>query len=203
MGILVVTDGQPCDFLVAPQLVRTVKFLRNLSKGATIVSSEWIEECLDTKSALPPQDYILKDKENEKKFGLNLQTSVERARKNKGTLLRGVPIYCTVSIKNGTDSYRAIAEANGAIFKVYGPRSGSTIRPTKPEEDEGDPEPVYLLSTTNPDEKKLWKKFEDMAHRGNMEPRVVAADWLLDVVMKQENKFSEKYLVSKFFNNSS
>ena len=199
MGIQVVADGQPCDYLVAPQLVRTVKFLRNLSKGATVVSSEWIERCLDTKSALDPDDFILKDKENEKKFGLSLQTSVERARKNKGTLLRGVPIYCTATIKNGTESFRAIAEANGALLMVYGPRSGSTIKPTKPEEDEGGPEPVYLLSTTSPDEKKLWKKFEAMAQRGNMEPRVVAVDWLLDVVMKQENKFAEKYLVSNFF----
>lgn len=198
-GIQVVADGQACDYLVAPQLVRTVKFLRNLSKGATVVSSAWIEECLDTKKVPDPEDFLLKDKANEKKFELNLQTSVKRARENKGKLLWNIPIYCTASIKNGTDSYKAIAEANGAIFMVYAARSGATIKPTRPEEDEYGPEPVYLLSTTNPDEKKLWKKFEDMARKGNMEPRVVASDWLLDVVMKQEVSFDERYLVSNFF----
>ncbi|EMR70473.1 putative brca1 c terminus domain-containing protein [Eutypa lata UCREL1] len=200
LGIQVVADGNPCDYLVAPQLVRTVKFLRNLSKGATVVSSDWIEECLDTKKVLDPKSYLLKDRDNERKFGLNLQSSVEKARKNKGKLLWSIPIYCTACIKNGTESYKAIAEANGAIFMVYAARSGTTIKPTRPEEDDGGPEPVYLLSTTNPEEKKLWKKFEDMARKGNMEPRVVASDWLLDVVMKQEVSFDKKYLVSNFFN---
>ncbi len=199
MGIAVVQDGQPCDYLIAPQLVRTVKFLRNLSKGAVILSSTWIEQCLDTKQVPDPEEYILKDIENEKRFGLKLETSIHRAQKNNGRLLAGIPIYCAAGIKNGTESYQAIAQANGAIFMVYGPKSGSTIRPTKPEDDEGGPEPVYLLSTATPEEKKLWKRFEDMARRGNMEPRVVASDWLLDVVMKQEDGFDEKYLVKNFF----
>ncbi|KAL7622305.1 regulator of Ty1 Transposition [Parahypoxylon ruwenzoriense] len=199
LGIAVVPDGQPCDYLVAPHMVRTVKFLRNLSKGATVLSSSWIEQCLDTKEVPDPQDYVLKDVENENKFGFKLAASVRKARENKGRLLWNIPIYCTASIKNGPLGYQAIAEANGAIFKVYNARSGTTIKPTKPEEDEGGPEPVYLLSTTNSEEKKLWKKFEDMARKGNMEPRVVASDWLLDVVMKQEVSFDEKYLVSNFF----
>ncbi|KAK6078236.1 BRCA1 C terminus domain-containing protein [Seiridium cupressi] len=199
LGIKVVTDGQECDYLVAPQVVRTVKFLRNLSKGAKVLSSEWIEKCLDTGEVPPPEDYLLKDKENEKKFGFKLQTSVQRAAKNKGKLLWNLPIYCTSSIKNGTDSYKAIADANGAIFLVYAARSGTTIKPTNPEEDEGGPEPVYLLSTASPEEKKLWPRFEAMARQGNMEPRVVASDWLLDVVMKQELAFDKKYLVTNFF----
>ncbi|KAI2628855.1 BRCT-containing protein [Hypoxylon sp. NC1633] len=199
LGIAVVSDGQPCDYLVAPSLVRTVKFLRNLSKGATIVSSNWIEDCLDAKERVAPVKYILKDRENEKKFGISLTTSVSRARANKGKLLKGVAIYCTANIKNGPDGYRAIAEANDAIFLVYGPRSKITIRPTDPEEDEGGPEPVYLLSNTSSEERKLWPKFEEMARNGNMEPRIVAADWLLDVVMDQKVSFDKKYLVLNFF----
>ncbi|KAK6189478.1 hypothetical protein LQW54_013220 [Pestalotiopsis sp. IQ-011] len=199
LGIQVVADGVQADYLVAPQVVRTVKFLRNLSKGAQVLSSEWIEQCLDTGEAPPPEDYLLQDKDNEKKFGFKLQVSVERAAKMKGKLLWNLPIYCTSSIKNGTDSYKAIADANGAIFLVYAARSGTTIKPTKPEDDDGGPEPVYLLSTASPEEKKLWPRFEAMARQGNMEARVVASDWLLDVVMKQELTFDEKYLVTNFF----
>ncbi|KAJ8128482.1 hypothetical protein O1611_g5152 [Lasiodiplodia mahajangana] len=199
MGIAVVQDGQPCDYLIAPQLVRTVKFLRNLSKGATVLSSNWVEQCIDTKEIPDPEEFILRDRENEKRFGLKLETSMRRAQKNQGNLLAGILIYCTASIKNGTESYQAIAEANSAYFMVYGPRSGNTIRQTNPEDDENGPEPVYLLSTSTPEEKKLWKRFEDMARRGNMEPRVVASDWLLDVVMKQEVSFDKKYLVTNFF----
>ncbi|KAI1336992.1 BRCT domain-containing protein [Xylariaceae sp. FL0016] len=199
MGIMVVQDGHALDYLVAPQLVRTVKFLRNLSKGVPVISSTWIEDCLDTKRVQNPMKYVLKDKANEKKFGLKLQDSVKRARQNNGKLLWNVPVYCTSGIKNGPDSYRAIAEANGAIFMTYGPRSGSTIRTKGPDEDEAEAEPVYLLTTSAPDEKKLWRKFEEMAHKGNMEPRVVASDWLLDIVMRQEVDFDEKYLATNFF----
>ncbi|OTB09609.1 hypothetical protein M426DRAFT_18242 [Hypoxylon sp. CI-4A] len=199
-GISVVGDGHSCDYLVAPHLVRTVKFLRNLSKGATIVSSKWIEDCLDQKKFLEPEDYILKDVENEKKFHIKLTDSVSRARANKGKLLWHIPIYCTATIKNGPEGYKAIAEANGAHFTTYNARSGTTIKPTDPEEDESGPDPVYLLSNSSPEEKKLWKKFEDMAKKGNMEPRIVAADWLLDVVMNQEVFFDEKYLVTNYFN---
>ncbi|ETS78277.1 hypothetical protein PFICI_10339 [Pestalotiopsis fici W106-1] len=199
LGIQVVSDGSQVDYLVAPQVVRTVKFLRNLSKGAKVLSSEWIEQCLDTGEVPPPEDYLLHDKENEKKFGFKLEASVERAIKNKGKLLWNVPIYCTSTIKNGTESYKAIADANGAIFLVYAARSGTTIKPTNPEDDEGGPEPVYLLSTASPEEKKLWPRFEAMAKAGNMEARVVASDWLLDVVMKQELTFDKKYLVNNFF----
>ncbi|KAI0477672.1 BRCT domain-containing protein [Xylariaceae sp. FL0804] len=200
MGILVVQDGQALDYLIAPQLVRTVKFLRNLSKGATVLSSSWIEDCLDAREYQDPDAYVLKDRDNEKKFGLRLETSVRRAKEHRGRLLRDVPIYCTAGIKNGPESYQVIAEANGALFKVYGPRSGTTIRPTRPEEDDGaPPEPVYLLSSTTPDEKRLWPRFEEMARKGNMEPRIVASDWLLDVVMKQEVGFEERYLVANFF----
>lgn len=163
------------------------------------MSSSWIEQCLDDKELLDPQEFILKDKENEERFGINLSTSVQRARKNAGKLLWNIPIYCTSNIKNGPDGYRFIAEANGALFMMYGARSGTTIKPTNPEDDEGGPDPVYLLSNTSPDEKRLWKKFEDMARNGNMEPRIVAADWLLDVVMNQEVMFDEKYLVTNFF----
>lgn len=192
-------DGQKCDYLVAPQMVRTVKFLRNLSKGAIVLSSSWVEECLDTGEVPPPEEYLLKDKENEKRFGVKLQTSVDKAKKNRGKLLWNVPVYCTGGIKNGAESYKAIADANGAIFTMFSVRSGSTIKATKPEDDPNPGEPVYLLSTTSLEEKKLWPKFEAMARQGNMEPRIVASDWLLDVAMKQELFFDDKYLVKNFF----
>lgn len=184
---------------MAPHIVRTVKFLRNLATGAAVIDSNWIEKCLDTGEFYEPEEFFLKDEENEGKFDFQLKESVERARKNKGKLLWGIPVYCTAGIKNGVESYKAIAEANGAMFMVYSARSGTTIKPTRPEEDEGGPEPVYLLSTNDPDERKLWKRFEKMASEGNMEPRVVASDWLLDVVIRQEVSWNERYLVSNFF----
>lgn len=147
-----------------------------------------------------PDDYILEDTDAEERFGISLETSVARAKSNRGKLLRGVPIYCTEKIRNGPDSYKAIAEANGAIFMMYRARSGTTIRPTTAEED-GDtpPEPVYLLSSVSPEERQMWVRFIDMAKKGNMEPRIVAPDWLLDVAMAQEVRYDDKFQVEEFF----
>lgn len=200
LGIQIVSEGQPCDYLAAPHIVRTVKFLCALARGPTVISSTFIDTVLETGEVPDIDDFILKDKETEDRFGFNLEKSVARAKANHGKLLWGVPIYCTDKIRNGPDSYKAIAEANSAIFKIYRARSGTTIKPTTAEEDgNAPPEPVYLISSVSNDEKSVWKRFRDMARKGNMDPRVVAPDWLLDVAMAQQVRFDKKFLVENFF----
>lgn len=199
LGIQIVQDSMPCDYLAAPQVVRTIKFLRCLARGPEVINSSFVEDCLSTGKVPAIEKYKLKDKANETKFGISLEKSVKKARANQGKLLWNIPVYCTADIKNGPDSFRVIAEANGAIFKVYRARSGTTIRPTNPDEEDGPPEPVYLLTSGSPSERQLWSKFEDMARQGNMEPRVVASDWLLDVAMRQEVIFKKSHLASEYF----
>ncbi|KAL7924708.1 hypothetical protein ACQKWADRAFT_285748 [Trichoderma austrokoningii] len=196
LGIQIVQEGQPCDYLAAPHVVRTVKFLCALARGPTVISSTFIEKTLETGKLQNVEDFILKDTEAESKFGIDLEKSVARARAHRGKLLRGIPIYCTDKIKNGPESYRAIAEANGAMLMIYRARSGTTIKPTTAEEDGFQPpEPVYLLSGDTPEERQLWKRFKEMAVNGNMEPKVVSSDWLLDVAMAQQVRLDEKFLV--------
>jgi len=144
MGIQIVSEGSPCDYLAAPSIIRTVKFVCALARGATAISSDFITACLEAGELLEPQDYLLKDKENEKKYDIKLSKSVARAKAHRGKLLWSVAVYCTDKIRNGPESYRAVAEANGAIFKMYRARSGVTIKPTTAEQDGGRaPEPVY------------------------------------------------------------
>ena len=200
MGIKIVAEGQGCDYLCAPYMVRTVKFLRTLAQGVEVLSSDFILDTLKKGKMPDPQDYYLADKDNEKKFGVELEKAVSRARANNGRLLAGIPIYCSANIRNGPESYRPIVEANGAQFLQYSARSGVTIRPTTAEEDGcAPPDPVYLLTSESAEEKKLWPKFEAMAEKGHMEARIVAADWLLDVAMRQQVSFDEKYLAVNFF----
>lgn len=181
-------------------MVRTVKFLCALARGPTVISSTYIDKILETGKVPDVDEFILHDKETEKRYSFSLEKSVARAKSNRGKLLLGVPIYCTEKIRNGPDSYKAIAEANSAIFMIYRARSGTTIRPTTAEEDgNAPPEPVYLLSSNTPEEKALWERFQDMARKGNMEPRVVAPDWLLDVAMAQQVRFDKKFLVDHFY----
>lgn len=200
MGIQIVQENAPCDYLAAPQILRTIKFLRTLAKGPEVINSSFIDDCLDQGERPDVEDYKLKDKVKEKQFGINLEKSIVRARQNKGKLLWGVPIYCSTHIKSGSDSYKPIAEANGAIFKTYNGRT-STIKVTRPEEDSQGPEPVYLLTSNSKAERDLWPKFEKMAKDGNMIPRVVSSDWLLKVAMNQQLTFEEKDSAEKFFRN--
>ncbi len=175
-------------------MVRTQKFLCALASGPTIVSSDFIDTCIKKKELPRTADFLLKDHENEKKFGLKLKDVVARAKANKRSLLRRVPIYCTGQIQNGPGTYKAIVEANGGTFALYSGRP--IIKKTSAEEDDGPAEPVYLLTGQTPDEKKLWHKFEEMARDGNMIPRVVEAEWLLDVAMSQQHKWHDKYFAA-------
>ncbi|KAK3316146.1 hypothetical protein B0H66DRAFT_625057 [Apodospora peruviana] len=200
MGIQIVQENSPCEYLAAPRMVRTQKFLRCLARGPEVINSSFITDCLETGEVPDVEKYALVDEDSEQSFGVTIATAVARARANRGRLLWGVPVYCTADIKNGVESYKTIAEANGAIFKTYKARSGTTIKPTSAEEDGGaPPEPVYLLTSPSQAERQLWPKFEDMARNGNMEPRIVVSDWLLDAAMKQELGFDPKYLAKNYF----
>lgn len=190
---MVVQDPSSCSHLAAPKMVRTKKFLCALATGPVVVSSEFIDSCIRNKKIPNVKDFLLQDEDSEKKFKLKLHDAISRAKANKRSLLRGVPIYCTTEIPNGPETYKAIVESNGGIFSIYRARGGSTIKPTKPEEDDGPPEPVYLLTGGRPEERKLWDKFSEMAKAGNMIPRIVAHEWLLDVAMSQQLKWSDKY----------
>ncbi|EHK96856.1 putative BRCT-containing protein 1 [Glarea lozoyensis 74030] len=195
LGIHVIQDARKCSHLAAPNLVRTKKFLCALAMGPTIISTDFIEACSSVKKGGPPdiEDYVLKDTANEKKFGLKLKDVVQRAKANKRSLLRPVPIYCTKDIPNGPETYKEIVEANGGHFALY--TGKPVIRKINPEEDDAGGEPVYLVSGDKPSERRLWTSFIEMAEAGNMEPRIVTTDWLLDVAMSQQLKWDEKYMV--------
>ncbi|KAM3451830.1 hypothetical protein MY3296_004977 [Beauveria thailandica] len=199
MGIQIVQEGQACDYLAAPHIVRTVKFLCALARGPEVISSSFIDAALETGQLPDVSEHALEDKDAESRYNFSLDKSVGRAKAHRGRLLQGVAVYCTEGIKNGPRSYQVIAEANGALFKIYRARSGTTIKPTTAEQDGGaPPEPVYLLSGVSAEEKSLWPRFREMAIKGHMEPRIVAPDWLLDVAMAQQVRYDKKFAVENF-----
>ncbi|KAJ3520922.1 hypothetical protein NM208_g13521 [Fusarium decemcellulare] len=87
LGIQIVQEGQPCDYLAAPHIVRTVKFLCALARGPTVISSTFIDKALETGKLPNIDDYVLKDKEAERRYDVNLEKSVARAKSNRGKLL--------------------------------------------------------------------------------------------------------------------
>lgn len=172
-----------------------MKFLCALASGPTFVDSNFIDVCVKTGKVPDVEDFLLRDKEAEEKFGLKLKDAVSRAKANKRNLLRRVPIYCTADIKNGSDTYRDIVQANGGTFAVYNGRP--FVKKTSPEEDDGPAEPVYLITGQTPKERALWAPFTETAIAGNMIPRVVDSTWLLEVAMSQKIKWDNTYLADR------
>jgi hypothetical protein len=196
LGIKIVQGASACpQYLAAPRIVRTFKFIAALTRGATIISTDFLDHVLTTGEVPDPEDFLLDDAEFEGERGYKLSRAVSRARANAGKLLSGVPIYCSDHVKHGRQTYQDIAVLNGAIFKTYDGKH-STIKRTTAEEDGGaPPDPVYLLSSDQKAEQALYAKFRQMAENGHCEPRIVSPEWLLDVVMNQEVSYDPKWAV--------
>ena len=195
LGIRIVPENSACQYLAAPRILRTLKFLCGLIRGATIINTTFIDRVLESpREVLDPKDFPLQDAEGERTNNMKLTKSVARARANGGKLLWGIPVYCTPHVRHGARTYEAIARACHATWKTYDGKH-STIKKVSPEEEGGvvGPDPVYLLASGAAADKELFGKFRKMAKDGNMEARIVTPDWLLDAVMRQEVGYDGKF----------
>ena len=113
LGIHVVFDAARATHLAAPNILRTAKFVTAIAYAPSIISTEYIEDCLKEDTHLDPEYYLLHDQENEKKLGVSLQLAIERAKENRQQLLSGRTIFCMENIKGGFDIFKTIVEVNG------------------------------------------------------------------------------------------
>jgi len=138
-----------------------------------------------------PDKYILEDKANEKRFGFTLAQCLDRAKANRNQLLHGRTIYCMENVHGGFETFRSIVEANGGQCNSYKARPGTMVPSKRADsemsgtDDDGQNE-VYLLSTPDPDNAKIWTRFRAMAEGSRKNPRIVRTDWLLESAMHQK-----------------
>lgn len=159
-----------------------------------VLSTDFIDACVGSKTKELPNisKFLLKDHDNEEKFGTQLKEILKRAKTNGHRLLSRTPVYCTKDITNGPDTYMPIVQANGGIFGVY--TGKPVLKKVNPEDDTDIPEPVYLISGLSPKEKSLWEGFTKMAEASNMIPRIVTTEWLLDLALTQEDHWNDEFL---------
>ena len=170
-----------------------MKFICALARGPFVISTDFVDQCLEQNKRLRPEDFELKDVEGEARLGVKLTEVTARAKENKGHLLRGYVVYCTEAIHGGFDTFKAIAEVNGGKCLLYRARAGShpVARATGHEKDS--PQYLYLLSGDTPEEVKLWPKFRQLAAGNNMVPRIVKSDWMIELAMTQRMHWQEHY----------
>ncbi|MCJ1433955.1 hypothetical protein MMC27_003320 [Xylographa pallens] len=198
-GILVTPDYLTCTHLAAPKILRTQKFICAISHAPIVLSTDFLEACLEADKFLAPDAYPLHDPDGEARHNLTLSTVATRARTNDGHLLRGQAIYCTEHIYGGFDTYKAIVEANGGKCMLYRARAGSIAGArvgSVDEEESEEPDYLYLISGVKPEEQRLWPKFKQMVTAVGKLPRIVRTDWMLDLALSQQAQWDDTYEVT-------
>ncbi|KAJ9638723.1 regulator of Ty1 Transposition [Knufia peltigerae] len=199
LGVVCTMDPSRATHLVAPRVVRTMKFVTALAYAPMVLSTSYIEACLEANELLDPGRFRLTDKESEKKLGVSLKLSRERAQKNRNQLLQGRTIYCMEDIRGGFDTFKTIVDANGGDCRLWRGRKGTTV-PSKRADSEASTDidatnDVYLLSndTDRKETTPLWTRFKEMAEGSRKIPRIVSADWLLETAMSQKLLPTQQY----------
>lgn len=192
-------DPTNCTHLAAPTIIRTQKFICALAHAPIVLSTDFVDRCLEENKKLPPEEFLLNDPEGETRLGMKLTDATARARENKGRLLQGYSIYCTETVHGGFDTYKSIIEANGGKCLLYRARAGSSNSRVGGLDGEVDdvmsdtPEYAYLISGIAHDELRLWPKFRHMAQAMGRFPRIVRTDWMLDLALSQRVTWHKSY----------
>ena len=171
--------------MAAPKILRTPKFLVAVSRAPMILHVNFIVDCIRDEALLNVDDYVLDDGDGEGRWDIQLASVRHEARLNKGNLLRGQPIFVTEDIKGGFDTYKSIVDANGGVCLLFKGRAGLPGVVSKDNEWVGKGRQLYLLCGEKPPQQKLREKFNELAAEAGKEPRVVEADWLLNVALSQ------------------
>lgn len=166
-----------------------------MAYAPTIVSTDFIDACLDSEELQDPEAFKLIDKEHEKQLGLSLTLSKERAKENRNKLLEGRSVYCLQNVHGGFDTYNKIVQANGGQCMLYQGRNGTRVKSHRAgsEGDDDEVTDVYLISPEEGDNQKLWQQFRSMAQSSRLTPRIVRTDWLIESAMRQEILSVAKY----------
>lgn len=194
LGILVVQDASRCTHLAAPSILRTAKFVNALAYSPKIVTCDFVTDCIERNKVLDPNKYTLRDVEWEKKYDISLEKARARAKSNQNKLLEGRTIYCVDQIRGGFDSFKSIIETNGGQCAMFRGRAGLTLGGGRRAADEtDDSREVYLISGDEKGHMKLWPKFRALAKDAKKIPKIVRADWLIDIAMSQEWRWNDSF----------
>jgi Regulator of Ty1 transposition protein 107 BRCT domain len=191
LGIIVTQDPSRATHLAAPSILRTHKFVSALAYAPTVLSTDFIDKCLEKDEFLEPNGFLLQDKANEKRFHMTLAESQKRAKENRNKLFQGRTIYCVENINGGFDTFKSIIEANGGQCNMYRGRPGTMVPSRRPDsetsttEDDAEAE-VLLISGPDKEQARIWSRFRQMAEGSRKVPKIIQSDWLLESAMAQK-----------------
>jgi Regulator of Ty1 transposition protein 107 BRCT domain/BRCT domain, a BRCA1 C-terminus domain len=163
--------------LVAEKISRTEKFLLAISHSVPIVSTSWKDRVVNDKKIVSLEDYLLCDPEGEKALGFSLKKSVKISKESN--IFKGITFYCTSSVLPAKATILKLVEANGGDFGEQ--ISRRNVLRIKEELESFDGEVVCLSAL---DDSQLIEKLGRPCYN---------TEWLLDSILKQENKNLDEY----------
>jgi hypothetical protein len=172
LGGSVVDTVDACTVLVTESVKRSQKLLCAVGQGKPICSPKWLEACKKAYSFVDPWNYILVDREAEKKWSFSLRESLNRSTKTK--LLENHTFQLIVN--NAADVLKGAIEACGGKCVTRNLAKSGTDN-------------LIIVSSENNRSKysKILKQ--------NPEIKVVEAEAIFDGTLRQEFRFN-KHLLS-------
>lgn len=154
LGGVVTELAHECTHMVTPRIARTIKFLSGISVCNYVVNPKWVEESGKQGAFLPEQNFSLRDPDAEQLFGMELVTSLSRAKGRK--LLDGVYVYATPSVQPPPSALREIVTCAGGELMTL-----ARVRSVLEKKFKGDVTGgvVVILSTPNDIESGCCKEF--------------------------------------------
>ncbi|KAJ7783264.1 hypothetical protein B0H16DRAFT_1357900 [Mycena metata] len=147
LGAKSTTKVSECTHLIAPRLVRTEKLLCALAGGAFILEEKWAIDSAAANKLLSEDDYILVDKEIEKKWKFRLPEAMARAKEVGGKLFENKSFYITPKVSVDTKLLKNVVTSQGGKLLTQTP----TVRiiNSVPER--------YVISC--PEDVSIWRPF--------------------------------------------
>ncbi|XP_058457053.1 uncharacterized protein LOC131434402 isoform X2 [Malaya genurostris] len=115
-GGLIVDMPELASILVSDRVYRTYKFLCAIAKGIPIVGQKYLEQVEISGDFVDPWNYILEDREMERRFKFNLKKSLTMAL--TGRIFQDYSVIVTTSTKPPPEEIQLIvASAGGRVIK--------------------------------------------------------------------------------------
>ncbi|XP_025407831.1 myb-like protein A isoform X3 [Sipha flava] len=118
-GGCVTDEITQCTVLVTDKIRCTMKILSAIAKGCPIVNPNWIKHSYTVKNFQDVDEFLIVDKDAERKYKFQLKESLARAKTSR--LLEGYTVLVTPSVKPGLKDMKVIITCAGGNFTVNWP----------------------------------------------------------------------------------
>jgi hypothetical protein len=133
---------------------------------------------------LDTKDYLLRDRENEKKYATTLEQTVKRARENRGELFKNYQVYISTNVTSHPALVR-IVEANGGECRTVSYTIKGRARVLRSDYLKSVENQVLVCTDSNED-KILRGKFKEEIAEGELKGALYSSEWIMNSVLKQE-----------------